>query len=66
MEDGSIRIYYTDIIQGISSEDDMAGNRGTLCWSSWGRGILRGSKCPLTLMLRPDDAGGTTDLQLLR
>ena len=25
MEDGSIRIYYTDIIQGISSEDDMAG-----------------------------------------
>ena len=50
MEDGSIRIYYTDIIQGISSEDDMAGNRGTLCWSSWGR--VHFGEQMLTLMLR--------------
>lgn len=56
MEDGSIRIYYTDIVQGISSDDDMAGNRGTLCWSSWGR-VYFGEQM---LYVTPDDAGGTT------
>ena len=56
MEDGSIRIYYTDIIQGISSEDDMAGNRGTLCFSTWGR-VYFGEQM---LYVTPDDAGGTT------
>ena len=59
MEDGSIRIYYTDIIQGISSEDDMAGNRGTLCWSSWGR-VYFGEQMPPDPYVTPDDAGGTT------
>lgn len=56
MEDGSIRIYYTDIIQGISSEDDMAGNRGTLCWSSWGR-VYFGEQMPPDPYVTPDDAG---------
>lgn len=56
MEDGSIRIYYTDIVQGISSDDDMAGNRGTLCFSTWGR-VHFGEQM---LYVTPDDAGGTT------
>lgn len=56
MEDGSIRIYYTDIIQGISSDDDMAGNRGTLCWSSWGR-VYFGEQMPPDPYVTPDDAG---------
>lgn len=59
MEDGSIRIYYTDIIQGISSADDMAGNRGTLCWSTWGR-VYFGEQIPPDPYITPDDAGGTT------
>lgn len=59
MEDGSIRIYYTDIIQGISSEDDMAGNRGTLCFSTWGR-VHFGEQMPPDPYVMPDDAGGTT------
>ena len=58
MEDGSIRIYYTDIIQGISSEDDMAGNRA-LCAGAHGQGILRGANAP-DPYVTPDDAGGTT------
>lgn len=59
MEDGSIRIYYTDIIQGISSADDMAGNRGTLCFSTWGR-VYFGEQIPPDPYVTPDDAGGTT------
>ena len=59
MEDGSIRIYYTDIVQGISSADDMAGNRGTLCWSTWGR-VYFGEQIPPDPYITPDDAGGTT------
>ena len=59
MEDGSIRIYYTDIIQGISSTDDMAGNRGTLCFSTWGR-VYFGEQIPPDPYVTPDDAGGTT------
>jgi hypothetical protein len=59
MEDGSIRIYYTDIIQGISSDDDMAGNRGTLCFSTWGR-VHFGEQMPPDPYVTPDDAGGTT------
>ena len=59
MEDGSIRIYYTDIVQGISSDDDMAGNRGTLCWSTWGR-VYFGEQMPPVPYVTPDDAGGTT------
>ena len=59
MEDGSIRIYYTDIVQGISSADDMAGNRGTLCWSTWGR-VYFGEWIPPDPYVTPDDAGGTT------
>lgn len=59
MEDGSIRIYYTDIIQGISGADDMAGNRGTLCFSTWGR-VYFGERIPPDPYVTPDDAGGTT------
>lgn len=59
MEDGSIRIYYTDIVQGISSDDDMAGNRGILCFSTWGR-VYFGEQMPPDPYVTPDDAGGTT------
>ena len=37
----------------------MAGNRGTLCWSSWGR-VYFGEQMPPVPYVMPDDAGGTT------
>ena len=59
MEDGSIRIYYTDIVTGICGEDDMAGNMGTLCYSTFGR-VYFGERIPRDPYITPDDAGGTT------
>ena len=59
MEDGSIRIYYTDIVNRICGEDDMAGNTGTLCSSTFGR-VYFGERIPSDPYVIPDDAGGTT------
>lgn len=59
MEDGSIRIYYTDIVTIICGGDDMAGNTGTLCASTFGR-VYFGKRIPPDPYVTPDDAGGTT------
>ena len=58
-EDGSVRIYYTEMVNGIASDDDGAGNRTTLCWGYWGK-VYFGQWKRVDASIVPDDMGGTT------